>query len=141
MKNTEGIKEHRFKPGESGNPKGRPKGVNRSSFARFIKNCKDKEIKPVSKAEYMEAISFLLNCTEDEIREIEKDDSQPIALRLLIQDFTNKKQGAKMRADFRDWLFGKAGQIIEQKFEFKGNLIKKTNVADKYRDKLDAGGE
>ena len=49
MPNPENIEQHKFKPGESGNPNGRPKGArNRSTLVREWLEVKQKEKNPLT---------------------------------------------------------------------------------------------
>jgi hypothetical protein len=49
MPNPENIEQHKFQPGESGNPNGRPKGArNRSTLVREWLEVKTKERNPIT---------------------------------------------------------------------------------------------
>ena len=49
MPNPENIEQHKFQPGESGNPNGRPKGArNRSTLVREWLEVKQKEKNPIT---------------------------------------------------------------------------------------------
>lgn len=83
-------------------------GANRKSFASINQGLKDKGIKPLSKAELLEAYGLIFNSTEKELLEISKDSDSPYALKLILLELNEKKTRSKALADFRDYLFGRA---------------------------------
>ena len=102
MANEENLKP--FKPGQSGNPNGRP----RKSFASINAELKAKGVTPLTKTALIEAYELVFNSDEDELKKIAKDKNTPYGLKLIIMELNNSKTRAKAMQDYRDYSFGKA---------------------------------
>jgi len=57
---------------------------------------------------------LLLAMEEQDLKEFAQDKTRPYWIRLIVIDMNSKATRQKMMADYRDWLFGKAEQKIEQ---------------------------
>jgi hypothetical protein len=93
------------------------------SFKMFNDMMKERGFEPITKAQLIEAYSFIFSANEETIQEIADDESQPLALRLIIAEMTNEISRGKALADYRDYMFGKAGENLTVKTEqpiFKG---------------------
>ena len=99
-----------WKKWQSGNPNGRP----RKLFSTVNEELKAKGITVLSREQLIEAYGLIFNTDEEELERIGKDKSYPYALRLIIAELNNKNNRAKAMADYRDYMFGKALQKIEQ---------------------------
>jgi hypothetical protein len=99
--------------GETNNPNGRPK----KSFSLMNETLKKEGYEPLTKGQLMEAYSLLFSIDEAKISELAEDDTQPLAIRLIIQEMTEPQSRGKALVDMRDYLFGKAREelkIIEE---------------------------
>lgn len=97
MKNTDGIKPHQFKPGETGNPDGRPKGSqNRSTIARKWLEIETSDENPLT-------------------GNIEKLEQQDLVILTLIKEARSGNVAAAK--ELLDSAYGKAVQQIESKNE------------------------
>ncbi|GEM_PF-1275405 len=88
-------------------------GQNRKSFSSFNLRCKERGIEQVTKKVFFETISYLMNLTNEEMKDTLIDKDNPQWLRWLIQDLGDKTLRSKIMADYRDWTFGKAEQKSE----------------------------
>jgi hypothetical protein len=118
--------------GESGNLNGRPK----KSFRMLNDTLKKEGYEPLSKADLLEAYSLILSIDEEKIQELADDDTQPLAIRLIIQDMTNEQNSGKAIQDIRNYLFGGATQKSEMKISspFAGKSY--NDLSDEDRDLL-----
>jgi hypothetical protein len=108
MPNPENIEQHKFKPGESGNPNGRPKGArNRSTLVREWLEVKQKEKNPLT----------------GQVEELEQQDLITLA---LIKKA--KKGDVQAYKELMDSAHGK----IEQKTDItsKGQKLFQVNILD-----------
>jgi hypothetical protein len=99
--------------GETNNPNGRPK----KSFSLMNETLKKEGYEPLTKGQLMEAYSLLYSLNESRISELAEDETQPLAIRLIIQEMTEPQSRGKALNDMRDYLFGKAREelkIIEE---------------------------
>lgn len=108
MPNPENIEKHKFKKGQSGNPNGRPK----KKYSQHIADVKKKGYEAPTKAEYFDMMGLLLAMDEDDLKEFAKDKARPYWIRLIVIDLNSKATRQRMMADYRDWLFGKAGESV-----------------------------
>lgn len=95
--------------GETNNPNGRPK----KSFSLLNDSLKKEGYQPLTKNQLIEAYSLLFSIDQEKIEEIAADESQPLAIRLIIQEMTSPQTSGKALADMRDYLFGKAKENIK----------------------------
>jgi hypothetical protein len=98
-----------FKKGQSGNPNGRPKKL----YSDHINELKKKGYAPPTRTEYFDMVGMLLSMEEDDLKDFAKDKTKPYWIRLIIIDMNSKTTRQKMMSDYRDWLFGKAHQSID----------------------------
>jgi len=108
MPNPENIEQHKFQPGESGNPSGRPKGSrNRSTLVREWLEVKQKEKNPLT----------------GHVEELEQQDLITLA---LIKKA--KKGDVQAYKELMDSAHGK----IEQKTDItsKGQKLFQVNILD-----------
>jgi len=94
-----------FKPGQSGNPKGRAK----SSVRIICDQYKADGHGRVSVADVKEVYEVLLGLTRVEILAVAKDPEQPILFGLVAKEIIGKK-GAEMLEKMLDRAHGKANQ-------------------------------
>lgn len=92
-------------------------GANRKSFGKFNQFCKELGIPKISETEYLDTISYIFNLPEKEIKELASDKEMPIILRLMIAELTDENTRGKTIQDFRDRLFGKNTQTINNNIE------------------------
>lgn len=109
MPGEDNIKPHRFKPGQSGNPEGRPK----KRYKEHISDVRKKGYAPPTREEYFEMMGLLLSMTEDDLRDFAEDKERPFWIRLIIIDLKDKRNRQKIMSDYRDWLFGKGTERHE----------------------------
>ena len=108
---------------ETANPNGQP----RKLFSTINKELKAKGIKPLSKAQLIEAYELIFNTDEEELKKLATDKNVPYMLRLIIMELSDKRNRAKAIADYRDYCFWKAKQEIDNnhkvtEYTFTSNL-------------------
>ncbi|QIG88353.1 hypothetical protein G6R40_01190 [Chryseobacterium sp. POL2] len=91
------------------NRKGRP----RKTYTVINDIFKDKGIQPVSKSEYIELFSRIMNATEAEINTLKSDKNTPLALRIILAELSSKNKNKIIR-DLRNFMFGQSQQEIIQ---------------------------
>lgn len=101
--------EPRWKKGESGNPKGRPK----KNYTVHIAQIKKNGYTAPTREEYFEMIGLLFTMTEADLKTFASNINNPYWIRLLIIDLNNKNVRHKLMSDHRDWIFGKAEQKMD----------------------------
>lgn len=87
-------------------------GANRKSFSKINEALKKKGIAAIKKSELIEFYTLIFNATEDELKKLAQDKKQPMALRLILMEFNDKRTRSQAIRDFRDYMFGKADEII-----------------------------
>lgn len=98
-----------IKKGEVRNPQGRPK----KSWTAFTAQMARAGFQPLTRTQYMEALSTILVLPAAELEKVGLDEEQPLYLRLLIKQLADASERAKAMIDYRDYLFGKAKQSID----------------------------
>ena len=108
MPNPENIKKHEYKPGQSGNPNGRP----RKLVGDVIKELETKGVKGAT-AEQIRAIFMqFINLPENELKEMVNDKGQPMLNRIVIKAMLGGK-GFEVIKDLIERAYGKANQPVE----------------------------
>ena len=110
MANPENIEPYKFKKGQSGNPAGRPK----KRYAEHISDLRKKGYEPPCREEYFEMIGMLMAMDEDDLKVFALDRTKPYWIRIIITDMNSISTRQKMMSDYRDWIFGRAQQSIDQ---------------------------
>lgn len=127
MKEIEGRNGGKLKipeKGETNNPNGRPK----KSFTLLNESLKKEGYKPLTRTDLIEAYSLLFSIDEEKIQEIANDSTQPLAIRLIIQEMTSPQTAGKAMQDMRDYLFGRANEKVD--LTTNGESINKINPKD-----------
>lgn len=107
-----------FKPGESGNPNGRP----RKMVSQVIKELGDNGIENVTNSQVIGAIETLLNCQKGYLLNLSQDESHSMLIRIVAKNIINAESDGKLLDQILDRAFGKPNQ----KTEISGGLeIKK----------------
>ena len=101
------------------NRNGRP----RKSFRTINDELQKKGVEPLGKKNLTDAYALILNATKDELDELERDKNTPLAYRIIIQELGDKKLRARALADYRDYMFGKAGSVVEHKVHIEQPLF------------------
>lgn len=104
-----------FKPGESGNPKGRPPRLLR----HVLEEWKAKGYEPVSKAQIREAYEMLINLNEDELKEAAINKKSPMIVRIVAKGMLAGK-GFEVAERMIDRAHGKA--VSQNDVNLKGDL-------------------
>lgn len=107
---------NRVQKGEVLNPNGRPK----KSFTKFNDDMKKAGYEPLTKGALIEAYSLIFSIDEKVVAEIANDETQPLALRLILQSMTDPQSRDKALADYRNYMFGEAKRETESRVIFKG---------------------
>lgn len=116
-----------FEKGKSGNEKtmfsseNQPSNNGRKpkSFRMFNDKMKAEGYEPLTKEELINCYALIFTAEEEKIQEIANDETQPLALRLIIQEMTDERTRSRALIDFRDYMFGKAKEEIKQETEMK----------------------
>jgi len=87
MPNKQNIVKHRYKKGQSGNPKGRPPKL----CANVLKELKAEGIEPVTMGQIKDIYESLINAKKERLVEFEKDKEQPILIRIIIKQMLSGK--------------------------------------------------
>lgn len=105
--------------------KERPNDINRlgaggknSRFTTKFFNDHYKDIEGLTKADFVNAISKLLEMNESDWTEIELNSETPNWIKFLVADLRNPKSRSKAMADVLDRIFGKA----KEEYVIKGEM-------------------
>ena len=99
-----------FKKGQSGNPSGRHK----KKYADHIDRLKKQGYSAPTRTEFFDLIGIMMAMTEDDLKEFASNTDNPYWIRLIIVDMNNPVTRQKLLSDYRDWIFGRAQQSIDQ---------------------------
>lgn len=116
MPNPQNIKGHEFKPGQSGNPKGRPKNRAKDTLVEALKLGHKRELKANMTTEEIKSYEeYLIGASSDDIALLGQDVSIPIYVRALARSiFLDTKNGRTTTLDkLRDRIVGKETQRVE----------------------------
>ncbi|EJX03628.1 hypothetical protein EVA_08267 [gut metagenome] len=104
-----------WKPGQSGNPKGRPKDRVPEILSRVFGKAKAKKIYGLSQAEVDKWESIVLTLTAEQLKDLVKYDNCPAYPKnLALAILTDMKNGKTTTIDkLRERQFGKAVQRVE----------------------------
>jgi hypothetical protein len=108
MPNPENITPFRWKPGQSGNLKGRKPKV----LGTILKELKEAGYEPVTKEQIAEAFTVVMAMEEEEIKKMIKDDQQPMLMRIVGRRMMSK-DGHEMLEKMLDRAHGKAKQQLD----------------------------
>lgn len=104
-----GGKVYQMEKGETLNPNGRPK----KSFRLLNDSLRQKGFEPLKKRELLDFYELIFNLDEDEVKKIASDKTQPLSIRLLIQEMTDPLTRGKAIQDYRNYAFGSAQTNID----------------------------
>jgi hypothetical protein len=104
---VEDTKPFRWKPGQSGNPKGRPKTL----VNELIKELKEEGYERVSPSQIVDVYELLFNLNEEKIRDIIADKKCSMLVRIIGKAMLSNK-GTEMLERMLDRAHGKAKQNI-----------------------------
>ncbi len=115
MPNPENIEQHKFKPGQSGNPKGRPKNRVPGVLAKVMPKTKAKKFAQLSGEEVSSWEAALLSMQLDELSNLAKEIEAPVYVRgLAMAILTETKKGECKTLDkLRAHVFGRDIQKME----------------------------
>lgn len=112
VKQKHGGELHEWEPGESGNPKGRP----RKLVSKVLKALKESGVERISASEVAEAMETLPNLSGKELVELGMDEEQPYMLRLIAKELLDSN-GWKVLQDMLDRAHGKSKTNTDDGFE------------------------
>lgn len=107
------------------NRKGRPK----KGFAHVNSVLQEKGYEKITRKDYSDFVSYMMNCSEDDLKRLHADKSLPLYLRLLINEMRDPKTRSLVIRDLRDFIFGKAVENIEVKQQ-KARVLTKDEIKE-----------
>ena len=115
MPNPQNIEPYKFKPGQCGNPKGRPKNRVPGLLAKVMPKSKAKKFAGLTNEEVDSWEVALLTMQLDEITNLAKEPEAPVYVRgLAMAILTDTKKGETKTIDkLREHVFGKTKQTVE----------------------------
>lgn len=112
-----------YKPGQSGNPNGRPPKL----LSHVTAELRQEGFEPVTNAQVLEAYGILINLDEAKIKAIVADTVQPMFLRIVGKAMLGQR-GTEMIERILERAYGKANQPIEHSVnESFLDFLKKTS--------------
>lgn len=100
-----GLKEP-WKPGESGNPNGRP----RKMVSQVLKDLGDVGIENVTKSQVRGAIEVLLNCQKEDLEQYAEDKNHSMLIRIVARHLVKAGDNERLFDMLLDRAFGKPDQ-------------------------------
>ena len=108
MPNRENIEPHKWKKGQSGNPKGRP----RLLVSSVIEQMKNKGVESISQYDIKATFLMLLNLEIPELESMVKDKDQPVLVRIVGKEMLGGK-GFDVIEKMLDRAIGKSEENIK----------------------------
>lgn len=108
MANPENLQEP-WKPGESGNPNGRP----RKMVSQVLKDLDDAGIEHVTKEQVRGAIETLLNCQKEDLMQYANDESHSMLVRIVARHMIKAGDNERVFNWLLDRAFGKPEQSTD----------------------------
>lgn len=127
MPRPENVKPHEFKPGQSGNPNGRPKKF----VTTVLQDLRAQGYNNVTKQNIADVYQTLLALPNEDLVAIGKDDKQPMICRIIARGMLSNK-GFEIIEKMLDRSMGKPGQ--EVKLEHSGDLFSQPEITIKVID-------
>lgn len=98
-----------FKPGESGNPNGRP----RKMVSQVLKDLDDAGIEHVTKEQVRGAIEVLLNCQKDDLMQYANDESHSTLIRIVARHLIKAGDNERLFNMLLDRAFGRPDSSVD----------------------------
>lgn len=109
MPNPENVAKHKFKKGQSGNPKGRPPKL----INHINEQLKSEGFTPASKSQIVEAYLLIVQLPLEKIKEIQDTSTNyPILFKLIARELIGKR-GSDILEKILDRGIGRTTEIIE----------------------------
>jgi hypothetical protein len=99
---------YRWKPGQSGNPKGQKPKV----MSAILKQLKEAGFEPVTRDQITDAFGVVMSMSSDEVMAMVNDKDQPMLLRIVGKRLLSK-DGHEMLEKMLDRAHGKAKQQLD----------------------------
>lgn len=116
-----------FKPGESGNPNGRP----RKMVSQVIDDLGDAGIEHVTKEQVRGAIETLLNCQKEDLMQYANDESHSILVRIVARHMIKAGDNERVFNWLLDRAFGKPDAKVDH-VSSDGSMSPPSNLQELY---------
>jgi len=93
-----------WKPGQTGNPEGRPKKL----INDIMDSLKERGFQPTSKIDVQETFRTLLNLSEAELRALVADEDSPMLIKVVGREILSSSNGFRAIVESIDRAHGKA---------------------------------